>query len=103
MVGAMTLVLVIIPGHADRARDVMIPRRELHAGAGRLLADGGAVELLPRRLVGRVGEAALGLQVGVALLELLVGDQDVGRALVEADAAPVAGLEDRHPAIGGRL
>ena len=62
--------LVIIPRHADRAGDVLIARGEFHAGAGGLLADGRAIEFLPRRLVGRVGEAALGLQLGAALLQL---------------------------------
>src|SRR5262249_25406399 len=75
--------LMIISRHADLACDVVVTRRELHAGAGRLLADRRAIELLPRRLVGRVGEAALGLQVGVAAFDLVVRDQDVGRALVE--------------------
>jgi hypothetical protein len=38
---AMTkLVLVIIPGNADGAGDVVIAGCELHAGAGGLLADG---------------------------------------------------------------
>src|SRR6202022_57466 len=54
--------LVIIPCHADPAGDVVITRRELHARAGGLLADGRAIELLPRRLVGGGGEAAFGLQ-----------------------------------------
>src|SRR5258707_15886366 len=92
---------MIIPRDADLARDVVIARRELHAGAGGLLTDGRTIELLPRRLVGRIGEAAPGLQLGAALLYLLVGDQDVGAALVEVDAHLVAGPEDRQPAIGG--
>src|SRR5215207_8546703 len=61
--------LMIIPRHADRARNIMIARCEFHAGAGSLLADGGAIELLPRCLVGRVGEAALVLQLGTTLLQ----------------------------------
>src|SRR6478735_9874502 len=92
---------MIIPRHTDLAGDVVIARRELHAGAGGLLADGGAIELLPRRLVGRVGEAAFRLQVGVAFPQLLVRDQDVRGTLVEVDANLVAGLEDRKPAVGG--
>src|SRR5438105_2153396 len=63
--------LMIIPRHADRARNILIARGELHAGAGGLLADGRAIQLLPRRLVGRVGEAALGLQLGAALLQFI--------------------------------
>src|SRR6478735_6147719 len=93
--------LVIIPCHADGTGDVMIARREFHAGAGGLLTDGGAIELLPRRLVGRIGKAAFRLQVGVTFPQLLVRDQDVRGTLVEVDANLVAGLEDRKPAIGG--
>src|SRR5438477_9189540 len=43
--------LMIIPRDADFARDVLIARGEFHAGAGGLLADGRAIEFLPRRLV----------------------------------------------------
>src|SRR4051812_2699071 len=93
--------LVIIPRHADRARNVLIARGEFHAGAGGLLADGRAIELLPRGLVGRVGEAALVLQLGATLLQLIARDQDVGVAGVEVDANLVSGLEDRQPAVGG--
>src|SRR5439155_23234116 len=100
---AMTagLALVIIPRHADFARDILVARGELHAGAGGLLADGGAIELLPRRLVGGVGEAAFALQLAAPLLHLVIRNQDVGAALVEVDADLVAGPEDREPAIGG--
>ena len=90
---------MIIPRHADGARDVLIARGDLHAGAGGLLADGGAIEFLPRRLVGRVGEAALVLQLGATLLQFIARDQDVGVARVEVDANLVAGLQDRQPAV----
>src|SRR5437763_16012224 len=93
---AMTVkVLMIIPGHADLCSNVVVTGGELHASAGGVLADGRAVELLPRRLVGRVREAAFGLEVRAPLLQLLVRDQDVGAAVVEVDADLVAGLEDR--------
>src|ERR1700731_4802686 len=95
--------LMIIPRHADLAGDVVIAGGELHAGAGGLLADGRTIQLLPRRLVGRVREATFGLEVGAALLQLVVRDQDVGAAFVEIDANLVAGLQDRKPAIGGGL
>src|ERR1700743_2062005 len=64
--------LMIIPRNADGAGDVVIAGGELHAGAGSLLADGRAIELLPGRLVGRVLEAAIGLELGVPLLELFI-------------------------------
>src|SRR5674476_1593781 len=78
----------------------MVTRRELHAGAGGLLAYGRAVEFLPRGLVGGVGEAAFGLEVRAALLQLLVRDQDIGAALVEVDADLVAVLEDGEATVG---
>ena len=92
---------MIVPRHADLACDVVIAGGEFHAGAGGLLADGGAIEFLPRRLVGRIFETATGLEVGMALLQFGIRDQDIGRALVEVDANLVTGLEDREPAIGG--
>src|SRR4051794_40550449 len=93
-------VLMIIPGNADGACDVVIAGCELHAGAGGLLADGRAIELLPWRLVGRVFEAAIRLELGVPLLELLIGKQDVGAAFVKVDANLVAGLKNGEAAIG---
>src|ERR1700692_843736 len=92
---------MIMPRRADAAGDVVIAGGEFHAGAGGLLADGGAIEFLPRRLVGRVGEATLGFQFGAPPLQLLVRYQDVGAALVEVDANLVAGLQDRKSAVGG--
>src|SRR5260370_25190325 len=56
--------LMIIPCHADASGDVVVARRKLQASAGGLLADGGAIELLPGRLVGRIAEAALCLEFG---------------------------------------
>src|SRR6516162_6281095 len=91
---------VIIPRHADFACDVVIARGKLHAGARGLLTDGRAIELLPRRLVGRVGKTAPGFQFGVASFDLLVRNQDVGASHFEVDAHLVAGLEDREPAVG---
>src|SRR6478736_225033 len=95
------VVLMIIPGDADRARDVVVARRKLHAGAGGLLADGVAIDFLPRRLVRREAEAALGFQLGVTLLHLVVRNEDIGAALVEVDADLVSGAQDRQPAVGG--
>ena len=47
--------------------------------------------------------AAVALQRRAALVELLLGDQDVGGALVEVDAHAVAGLEDGQAAAGRRF
>src|SRR5271169_4915732 len=92
---------MIIPRHTDLAGDVVVARGKLYAGAGGPLADGRAIEFLPRRLARRIGEAAPGLELGVALLPLLIRDQVVRGPLVEVDADLVAGLEDRKPPIGG--
>src|ERR1700722_6616413 len=94
-------ILMIMPRRADAAGDVVIASGEFHAGAGGLLADGGAIEFLPRRLVGRVGETALGFEFGAPPFQLLVRDQDVGAALVEVDANLVAGLQNRKSTVGG--
>src|ERR1700688_5261397 len=93
--------LMIIPRHADLAGDVVIAGGEFHAGAGGLLADGRAIEFLPRRLVGRIGKATLCFKFGAALLQFLVRDQDIGAGLVEVDPNLVAGLEDRQATVGG--
>src|SRR3954463_15802487 len=90
---------VIIPRHTKAAGDVLVARGELHAGAGRVLADCVAIKLLPGRLVRRMLEAAIGLELGVTLLHLLVGDENVGAALVQIDAHLVAVPENREPAI----
>src|SRR3984957_15248643 len=94
-------ILMIMPRRANAAGDVVIAGGEFHAGAGGLLADGGAIEFLPRRLVGRVGKTALGLQFGAPPIQLLVRYQDVGATLVEVDANLVAGLQNRKAAVGG--
>src|SRR3954454_21017722 len=99
--GLRVPVSVIVSRHAKCAGNVLIARGELHAGAGRVLADGVAIKLLPRRLVRRMLEAAIGLELGVALLHLVVRDENVGAALVQIDAHLVAVPEDREPAIGG--
>ena len=49
VVAVVAAISVIVPGRADRARDVVVAGGKLHAGAGRLLADGRAVDFLPRR------------------------------------------------------
>src|SRR3974390_3354626 len=72
--------LVIIPRHTDLAGDVVVAGCKLHARASGLLTDGLSIELLPRGLVGGVGEAALGLELGAAALQLIVSNQDVGGA-----------------------
>src|ERR1700726_4773196 len=92
---------MIMPRRADAAGDVVIAGGEFHAGAGGLLADGGAIEFLPRRLVGRIGESALRFQLNAPPLQLLVRYQDVGAALVEVDANLVAGPQNREATVGG--
>ena len=77
-----------------------------------------ALDLLPRRLALRVGVAACLHELRTPRLELLVGNDDVGGALAEIDAQPVArphqseaaavsrlrrGVEDRRAARRSRL
>ena len=92
---------MIVPRNTDLAGDVLIARRQFQAGASSVLADGGAVKLLPRRLMVREWETAFGLQLGAAARHFLGRNQDIGLALVQIDAHLVAGLEDRKPAVGG--
>src|SRR5215470_14338089 len=101
VVAAVAFLSVIIPRHADLAGDIVVARGELHAGAGGLLADGVAIDLLPGRLVRREAEAALRLQLDVTLLHLVIGDEDIGAALVEVDADLVAGAQDCKATVGG--
>src|SRR5471032_2620479 len=60
--------------------------RQFHAGAVFHLSDGGAIQLLPRRLAGWHGWYALRL----AARQFLVGDQHVAAARVQVDADDVA-------------
>src|SRR4051812_36440212 len=92
-----------MPRRAEALDNVLIARRELEAGAGRLLPYGRAVELLPRRLMLRIRIAALGFKPLAALGEIRVGDQDVRAAFAEIDADAVAGLEQSEAAASRRL
>src|SRR5215813_4552216 len=80
-----------MPRRAEALDDVLIARRKLKAGAGRVLPHGRAVELLPRRVMLWIGIAALGLQPLASFGEVRVGDQDVRAALAEIDTHLVAG------------
>src|SRR3954452_10751479 len=98
--GLRPRLLMIVPGHADLAGDVLIAGGEFHAGAGGMLADGRAIQLLPGCLVSGVRKAALGFQLGAPLLQLVIGYEDVGAALVQIDANHVPVFEDGKSAIG---
>src|SRR6266581_4199717 len=87
-----------MPRRAEALDDVLVARRKLEAGAGRLLPHGRAVELLPRRVMLGIRIAALGLQPLAAFGEVRIGDQDVRPALIEVDTDAVAGLEQSKPA-----
>src|SRR6478752_6161827 len=90
---AMTTVLVVIPRNALGLIDLLILDRILQNHAGAHLADMLALNLLPRRLRGGVFVTARRFQRLAALGQLFIADQDVGRALVEIDTHPVAGLD----------
>src|SRR5579883_1004332 len=96
-------VLMIIPGHADLAGDVVVARCEFHAGAGGVLADGRTIDLLPWRLARRIRESALRLQLGVTSLHFLFRNQNVRCSLAKVDTHPIAGFEDCKAAIGRSL
>src|SRR5262245_24087850 len=63
--------LMVVARNADGAGDVAVARRKFEARAGGMLADSVAIKLLPRRLIARVGETALRLQIRMALLHFL--------------------------------
>ena len=95
--------LMIVARDADGARDIAIAGRKFETRAGGLLADGVAIKFLPRCLVFRIGKTALGHEIGVAFLEFVRRDQNVGFALFEIDADLVASLKYRTPAVRGRF
>src|SRR5262245_36558093 len=81
---------------------LVLDRRLEHHALGELV-DEPALDLLPGRLMARELVAAVALQRGAAPVVLLLGNEDVGGALVEVDAHAVAGPQDRQPAAGRRL
>src|SRR6185437_7782739 len=93
--------LMIVPRHAEGMRDVAVAGREFHTGAGRVLANSVAIELLPGRLVGGMGIAALRLQLGAAALEFILGNQDIGAPFIEINAYLVVGLQDCEATVRG--
>src|SRR5262245_14940182 len=83
--------------------DLLVLDGRLQHHAGRELVDQAALDLLPRRLVRRILIAAVALQRRAAGVVLLLGDQDVGGALVQIDAHAVTRLEDGQTAAGSGL
>jgi hypothetical protein len=73
--------------------DVDVPGCELDAGAGGMLPNGIAVELLPRRLALGHRDAAIHPP---ALVQFVARDQNVRRPLIEVDAHAIARLEQRQ-------
>src|SRR3712207_2572289 len=88
-----------VPRLAARPGDVLELDRGLEAAAGGELADLGAVDLLPRRLVLELGRPP----GGAPRLQLAGREHDVDRALVEIDANLVAGAQQREAAAHRRL
>ena len=85
--------LVIVARHAFGQIDILILDRVFQHHAGAHLADMGALDFLPRRLRSGIFVTARRFQRLTALGQLFIADQDVGRALVEIDTHPVAGLD----------
>ena len=89
-------------GSSRRLGEALVADRRLEHHALVELGDHFALDLLPRRLALGIGVAVL-LQRGAARRQLLVGNEDVGAALVEVDADAVAGAQQRQPAARRRL
>src|SRR5208282_6861505 len=90
---------MIMARHALARVDALVARGELEAAARLELADVGAVELLPRRLM-----VELGRLPGLApARELGLRDEHVGAPPLQVDAHAVAGLQKREPAAHGGL
>src|SRR5262245_36719359 len=74
---------MIVARNALGLGDPLVFHRGLEHHALRELVDQPALDLLPGRLVSRELVAAVALQRGAALVVFLLGDEDVGGALVE--------------------
>src|SRR5438067_827409 len=94
----MTAELVIVARNSAQLRDLLIFHRRLEHHAVGELIDHAALDLLPRRLALWIMVAAVLLQLRTPLGELALRDEDIRRALVEIDAHPVAGLQQRQSA-----
>src|SRR3569832_2571817 len=93
---------MIVARHELLGDALIFDRRLEHHAVGELV-DHAALNLLPRRLVRRIGEAAALLQVGAALIELRVAQQNVGAAFLQINARAVAALEEREAAARRRF
>src|SRR6185312_17130197 len=99
---SLTRLLVIIPRH-ELLRDALIFDRRLeHHAVGKLI-DHAALNLLPRRLMRRIGEAALLLQRRTAPRQLGLVHQNVGAAFLQIDEHAVTALEQSEAAAGRRF
>src|ERR1700722_12101642 len=88
---------MIVARNASRLRDTLILDGGLQHHALIELIDNVALDFLPRRLARRIGIAVL-LILGAAIVELLLRDQDIGRALVQIDAHAIARAQQRKAA-----
>src|SRR3954447_12757056 len=75
--------LMIVPWHAEGLRHLLELHGRLQHHALRELVHHLALDLLPGRLARWIGVAAPRAEIGAAAFQLLVRDQDVGRAPVE--------------------
>src|SRR5262245_52428525 len=100
---AFAQALVVVARNAFGLGNFLILDGRLQHHAVGKVVDELALDLLPGRLMGGILITAMALQIGPAAIVFLLRDQDIGAALVEIDAHPVAGLEDRQPTAGCRL
>ncbi len=92
---------MVVARNPHRPCNLLVLDRRLQHHAFGELVDQVALDLLPRRLVLRDGEAAVAFQLGAALRQFLVVDENVRFALVEVDADAIAGADERKSAAGG--
>src|SRR5690606_10407550 len=83
------LPLMVVAGQAARDGDVLVFHCRLqHHSLGKLV-NHRPLDLLPRRLMLRIGIATLALEIDATALDLLVRHQDIGSSLAQVDADAV--------------
>src|SRR5438132_10676168 len=94
---------VIVPWCSLTRRNPLILDRRLEHHPMRKLVDHATLDLLPGGLAAGNLEAPLLRQRLFAAVALRLADQDIGGTLVQIDANPVTGFQDREPAPGCRF
>src|SRR5436305_3711345 len=82
----LSMRLVIIPRHAHRLGDTLVLHRGFQHHAFVKLRDHRALDFLPRRLAPWISIAAMLLQIGAALRDFGISDEDVRGTLLQVYA-----------------